>query len=156
MTTNLFERGAVGIGMLACALVVANCNRPAPEQLPVLVAVEPAPVPPAPRVVALPRPAAITTVSDAVTTKARVLLAQGTDIDLAARGFRSPQQFLAVAYASKNLRIPFVLLKDKVLAKQMSLARAINTTMKNVDGALEAARAESEAKADLARKAGPA
>jgi len=88
--------------------------------------------------------------------KAKALLSQGTDVDVAFRGFKTPQQFLAVAYASKNLSVPFVLLKDKVLTKQMTLASAIVATSKyNVNGTLEAQRAESEARADLARKSGP-
>lgn len=154
MKANLFKRSAVALGVLACAVVVANCNTETPEPVspPVVAAPEPLPAPaPPPLVVKAP---VMHDANDVLTSKARVLLSPGTDVDLAAQGFRSPQQFMSVAYAAKNLEIPFVVLKDNVLTKKMTLTRAIRATKKDVNAALEAARAESEARADLARKSG--
>ena len=154
MKANLFKRSAVALGVLACAVVVANCNKETPEPVspPVVAAPEPLPAPaPPPLVVKAP---VMHDANDVLTSKARVLLSPGTDVDLAAQGFRSPHQFMSVAYAAKNLEIPFVVLKDNVLTKKMTLTRAIRATKKDVNAALEAARAESEARADLARKSG--
>ncbi len=158
MTSRLSTRFAVAALVLTGGLVLANCNRPAPEPQPAPVAMpvvvaEPVARPARPVVA---RTTAVVLVTPMLADKAKVLLSQGTDVDAALRGFKTPQQFLAVAYASKNLAVPFVLLKDKVLTRQMTLASAIEATSKyNVNGTLEAQRAESEARADLARKSGP-
>ena len=88
--------------------------------------------------------------------KARAVLNKGADVDIAVSGFQSPQQFLTVAHAAKNVGIPFVVLKEKVVTERMSLAHAITALSKNhVNASLEVKRAESEAKADLAKKTGP-
>lgn len=160
MTTKLSTQLTIAAGVFASALIVANCSRPEPEP-PAAVVEAPAPAPvvepvrrPAPPVVS--KAATVTLTTPMLAEKAKDLLSPGTDFDLAVSGFKTPQQFLAVAYAAKNMNVPFVLLKDKVLTRKMSLADAITVTSKyNVNATLEAARAESEARADLARKSGP-
>ncbi len=156
MNTRLFAKGFVVAGALTGAVVLAGCNREVPAP----------PPPPAPAVVAQPeapqahpivsRAVLMTSASPTLAEKARPILAPGTDVNLAIRGFQTPQQFMAVAYASKNLSIPFALLKHIVVTRRMTLARAISMSSKySVNATLEAARAESEARADLARKSGP-
>jgi len=156
MTTKVSLRLAVAMWALSGVLILTNCNKPQPEP-PVP---PPAPAVEAPADIALPRAepvavrrvVAMTSATTSLKGKAEVVLNQGADVDIAVRGFETPQQFLATAYASKNLGIPFTLLKDKVVNKKMTLTRAISTTAGNVNAPLEAARAESEARADLARK----
>jgi hypothetical protein len=80
------------------------------------------------------------------------LLNEGTDMSMAAKGFRSAEQFAAVAHAARNLDIPFVVLKDKVLERRMSLTSAIRATKPDVNAGIEAERALAEARSDLARK----
>jgi hypothetical protein len=157
MTTNLWVRSIVVAGAVTGGLILGGCNReaaepPSPAPAPVPVA-QPAAEP----VARVARPVvskavAIAPVGTPLAERAQSILAPGADVTLAAQGFRSPQQFMAVAYASKNLDIPFVLLKDKVLTKKMTLARAISVSTKGVNPTLEAQRAESEARAELARK----
>lgn len=156
MNTRLFARSLVVAGALTGAVVLASCNREVPAP----------PPPPSPVAVALPEKAParpvvsrvvlMTSASPTLAEKAKPILAQGTDVNLAIQGFQTPQQFMAVAYASKNLSVPFALLKDNVVTKKMTLARAITATSRyTVNATLEAARAESEARADLARRMGP-
>lgn len=82
------------------------------------------------------------------------LLRSGTDMSMAAEGFDSQQQFVATAYAAKNLEVPFVLLKDRVTAQGRSLEAAIEELKPEANAKLEANRATAEAKAELARLRG--
>ncbi len=103
MNSNLFARSVVAVGILASALIVANCNKETPEPAPAPVvapAPEPLPAPPAPVVAKAP---VMNDANDTLTSKARTLLSPGTDVDLAVRGFRTPQQFMSVAYAANMI-----------------------------------------------------
>lgn len=157
MTSRLSTRYIVVACVFAGALVSANCNRKQPESASLLPLPAPAVVAqPAARPVVVSRVVAMTSASPTVAEKAKLVLAQGADANLAIQGFQTPQQFMAVAYAAKNLNVPFALLKDRVVTKKMTLAQAITDTSKySVNSTLEAARAESEARADLAHKTGP-
>ena len=157
MNTKLWARSLVVAGALTGAVALAGCNRDVPE---------PTPPPPTPSVAAqsdarparpvVSRVATMRSATPTLAEKAQGLLNPGADVNLAVQGFGSPQQFLAVVYAAKNVNVPFVVLKDKVVTKKMTLAQAISATSKySVNANLEAARAESEARADLARKTGP-
>lgn len=75
----------------------------------------------------------------------RPLLTQGTDLNLAAEGFTSGEQFAAVAHASHNTAIPFVVLKNRVLEKGMSLKAAIHELKPDLNAAVEANKASAEA-----------
>ena len=75
----------------------------------------------------------------------RPLLSQGTDVTLAADGFTSGEQFAAVAHAAHNTGIPFVVLKQRVLEKHMSLKAAIHELKPNLNAAVEANKASAEA-----------
>lgn len=82
------------------------------------------------------------------------LLNRGTDIKLAADGFRDAHQFATIAHAAHNTQVPFVLLKHRVLVEGKSVASAIRESKPELDAAAEADRARDQAKADLADIAG--
>jgi hypothetical protein len=84
----------------------------------------------------------------------RKLLPDGTDLKEAASGFRSETQFVAVVHVSYNLGIDFENLKAHMLDGGMSLAQAIRRLKPRADALSEAARATSQAQADLARTRG--
>lgn len=156
MTTRLSARLVVAAWAFSGVFVLANCNKPTPEPPAPVVEFPTAVVPSKAAPVPARKVVAMTSASASLEEKAKVVLNAGADVSLAARGFQSPQQFMATAYASKNLNVPFMVLKDKVVAQKMSLARAISASSRySVNAPLEAARAESEARADLARKTGP-
>lgn len=82
------------------------------------------------------------------------LLAKGTDPRMASEGFGTAEEFVSVAYASRNTGIPFVVLKHRVLEEKASLQSAIHAVKPELDGGLEATRARAEARSDLARVSG--
>jgi hypothetical protein len=43
------------------------------------------------------------------------VLSEGMNLAIAAKGFRSGEEFAAVAHASRNLDVPFMVLKHRVL-----------------------------------------
>lgn len=78
------------------------------------------------------------------------VLTEGTNLTIAARGFRDGEQFAAVAHAARNTGVPFMVLKQRVLEERMSLAAAIRELKPDVDAAREANRARILARADIA------
>jgi hypothetical protein len=82
------------------------------------------------------------------------LLNSGTDIKLAADGFRDAHQFATIAHAAHNTQVPFVLLKHRVLVEGKTVASAIRESKPELDAAAEAKRARDQAQADLADIAG--
>jgi hypothetical protein len=93
--------------------------------------------------------AAKVTVTPALETRVKPLLKTGADMTLAAEGFSTGEQFAAVAHAANNTDIPFVLLKDRVLNKHMTLAAAIHASRPTLPADVEADRAHSEARSDV-------
>ena len=81
--------------------------------------------------------------------RAQPLLQRGADVQLAAEGFRTPELFMAVAHASRNLEVPFVVLKHRVLNERMTLSKAIAATRPDVDAAEHASQAMAAARADV-------
>jgi hypothetical protein len=87
----------------------------------------------------------------ALASKLQGLLPAGTDLDMAAMGFKNLGQFVAAVHVSKNLNIPFDQLKTAMVTNHKSLGDAIHelkpelntTTVKT-----EAKKAEDEAKDD--------
>ena len=77
------------------------------------------------------------------------LLQRGADVQLAAEGFRTPELFMAVAHASRNLEVPFVVLKHRVLNERMTLSKAIAATRPDVNAAEHASQAMAAARADV-------
>jgi hypothetical protein len=78
------------------------------------------------------------------------VLARGTKIPLAVKGFTSAEQFATLAHASKNTQVPFILLKHRVLTEGQSLEEAILASKPDVDAKAEVARARAAAKEDVA------
>jgi hypothetical protein len=84
-------------------------------------------------------------------TKLIGLLPPGTDINLAAAGFRNFGQFVAAVHVSRNLGIPFDQLKARMTGPEpMSLGQAITQLKPGLnDIETEVRRAENEANEDL-------
>jgi len=78
------------------------------------------------------------------------ILNRGADVTIASEAFEDATQFAAVAHAARNTGIPFMLLKNRVLNEDMSLAEAIRASDKHVDAEIEAELAVASARADLA------
>lgn len=90
----------------------------------------------------------------ALQVRLKPLLAHGTDMTGAASGFRSAEQFAAVAHAAYNTQVPFQVLKDRVVRGGRSLESAIHEFNPSLNAAVEANRARAEAASDLARMHG--
>ncbi len=78
------------------------------------------------------------------------LLKAGVDMNVAAEGFRSAEQFAMVVHASQNVQVPFMLLKHRVLNEGDTLVAAIRKSTPDVDAVVEADRARAEARSDIA------
>jgi hypothetical protein len=114
---------------------------------------------PAPRAAA-PKRAAARVTAPAVAPAAaelqeqlRPLLNKGTDMAIAAEGFRTAEQFAAVAHAARNTEVPFVLLKHRVLTEGKTLEAAIRESKPDMNARVEARRAFAAARSDIARLA---
>jgi hypothetical protein len=84
------------------------------------------------------------------------VLAQGTKLSLAAEGFTDAEQFATLAHAARNTKVPFILLKHRVLAEGLSLEEAIRASNPDVDARVEALRARGEARAHILSLTPPA
>lgn len=89
-------------------------------------------------------------IAPALADRVHPLMTRGTNMTIAEKGFENAQQFAAVAHASYNLDVPFVVMKDKVLNRHESLSRAIHEMKPGVNAPIEAARAVAEARSDVA------
>ena len=124
--------------------------QPAPE-----VAKAPAPRPSAKMVAAAPEPPtpAVPATSSDLQRRLKPVLNEGMNLSIAAKGFRDGEQFAAVAHAARNLGVPFMVLKQRVLEERMSLAAAIRELRPDADAVKEANRARIMARADVAAAA---
>jgi hypothetical protein len=77
------------------------------------------------------------------------VLARGTKLPLAVDGFTDAEQFAALAHASRNTQVPFILLKHRVLNEGQSLEDAIRASKPEIDARVEALKAKGEARADI-------
>ena len=82
------------------------------------------------------------------------VLNRGAKMDVAAEGFRSGEEFAMVAHASRNTKVPFLVLKHQVVEEGRSLADAIREAKPDGDAKAEAARAQAAAKSDVAAVVG--
>jgi len=82
------------------------------------------------------------------------VLNRGARMDVAAEGFRSAEEFAAVAHAARNTNVPFMVLKHRVVEEGHTLADAIHEANPQIDAKAEAKRAEAAAKSDIAALAG--
>lgn len=78
------------------------------------------------------------------------VLNRGTRMEMAAAGFRVAEQFATVAHAARNTGVPFVVLKQRVLEADQSLARAIRESKPDLDAEHEVRRASNAARFDIA------
>jgi hypothetical protein len=113
--------------------------------------VEPAPVPPSrtPAATRVARTVVAPTSAD-LHARLRPVLNRGTDMDVAAQGFRDGEQFAAIAHAARNTEVPFLLLKHRVLNQGKSLAAAIRDSNPAIDASVQADLAVAQARVDIA------
>jgi hypothetical protein len=131
------------------ATEVARTSRPAKTRAPAKpaeAAAEAADPAPGPSTVIVP---SYLVTQPRIADRAEPLLQRGADVQLAAEGFRTPELFMAVAHASRNLEVPFVVLKHHVLNERMTLSKAIAATRPDVNAAEQASQAMAAARADL-------
>jgi hypothetical protein len=81
--------------------------------------------------------------------RVKAVLSPGTRPEVAAADFDSPEQFMTVAHAARNTKVPFVVLKDRVVHRGQSLAEAIREFKPELDAKAEVTRARTEAQSDL-------
>ena len=93
---------------------------------------------------------AIPTSAPALQTRLKPVLNSGSNMKIAAEGFRDAEQFAMVAHAARNTQVPFMLLKHRVLNEGQPLSDAIRASRPDVDAASEANRARTQARSDIA------
>jgi hypothetical protein len=87
----------------------------------------------------------------ALALKLQSLFPMGTDLGMAASGFKNLGQFVAAAHVANNMNIPFDQLKLKMLDGKMSLGNAIHALKPDISTATakaEVKKAETEADED--------
>jgi hypothetical protein len=77
------------------------------------------------------------------------VLNPGARLEIAAEDFDSPEQFVTVAHAARNTKVPFMVLKDRLLNQGQSLAEAIHEFKPELDAKAEVIRARAAARSDL-------
>jgi hypothetical protein len=83
-------------------------------------------------------------------TRVKPLLPTGMTLSQASTGFKSEGQFVAALHVSKNLGIPFNDLKAKMTGSNpMTLGEAVKVLKPTANATAEAAKAESQAAADM-------
>lgn len=95
------------------------------------------------------RIAAVAPSAPALQARLKPVLSRGTNVEMAASGFESAEQFATVAYLSRNTGIPFVLLKHRVLNEGQSMSDAVTMSKPDINANLEVTRAQAEARADV-------
>jgi hypothetical protein len=74
---------------------------------------------------------------------------RGTNLSLASDGFRDAEQFATVAHAAHNTKIPFAVLKHRVLVEGKTLAQAIRESDANANAVKEVRMAREQARQDV-------
>lgn len=82
------------------------------------------------------------------------VLNEGTRMEVAAEGFKNAEDFATIAHAARNTKVPFVVLKHRVVTEGRTLAAAIHEFKPEMDAKAEVIRARRAAKSDLAAIAG--
>jgi hypothetical protein len=147
--------GAVALGMWMRPYMFDDAARDSARSMPASAA-QPKEVAAAPRpsaakaTVARAAAPAVPATEPALQKRLKDVLNQGTNLEVAAEGFRDGEQFAAVAHAARNTGAPFMVLKDRVVTKRMSLTAAIRDAKPDVNAAAEANRARRMARADVA------
>ena len=81
--------------------------------------------------------------------RVKAVLNPGSRPEVAAADFDSAEQFMTVAHAARNTKVPFMVLKDRVLNQGQSLAEAIHEFKPELDAKAEVTRARAAARSDL-------
>ena len=87
--------------------------------------------------------------AESIENRVKAVLNPGTRIELAAADFRTAEEFMTVAHAARNTKVPFMVLKHRVLTEGQSLEDAIRASKPDIDARTEALRARGEARADI-------
>jgi hypothetical protein len=89
-----------------------------------------------------------------VQERLKPVLNRGAKMEIAAQGFLTAEEFATVAHAAKNTNVPFMVLKHRVLNEKRpledSMADAIREFKPELNAKAEVAKAQREAKADIA------
>lgn len=159
--TSLIAAGFTGSMALGVWMAPYVTDRGA--DTPVVTAAEPAVVAAAPAPASAPRAslaerearettarvAAVAPSSPELQARLKPVFASGTDVEKAAAGFDSSEQFAVIAHLARNTGVPFVLLKHRVLDEGRSLTEALTMSNADVDARLEVNRARAAARADI-------
>ena len=94
-------------------------------------------------------PRAISVIAPALHDRLRPLLNKGANMDRASEDFGDAEQFAAVAHAARNTDIPFMVLKHRTVYEEKSLEAAIQELKPDMNAAVEARRAYTQAKSDI-------
>jgi hypothetical protein len=77
------------------------------------------------------------------------VLNPGARLEIAAADFDNAEQFVTVAHAARNTKVPFMVLKDRMLNQGQSLSEAIHEFKPELDAKAEVTRARAAARSDL-------
>jgi hypothetical protein len=77
------------------------------------------------------------------------VLNKGAKMEIAAEGFADGEQFAMVAHAARNTKVPFMVLKHRIVNEGQTLAQAIAASKPELDARYEAERARNAAHYDL-------
>ena len=93
-----------------------------------------------------------------VQQRLKPVLNRGANMQIAAEGFLTAEEFATVAHAARNTQVPFMVLKHHVLNEKQpvtdSVAEAIREFKPELDAKAEVARAQRQAREDLAAISG--
>jgi hypothetical protein len=81
--------------------------------------------------------------------RVKAVLNPGSRLEIAAADFDNVEQLMTVAHAARNTKVPFMVLKDRVLNQGQSLAEAIDEFKPELDAKAEVTRARAAARSDL-------
>ena len=81
--------------------------------------------------------------------RVKAVLSPGSRLEVAAADFDDSEQFVTVAHAARNTKVPFMVLKDGLLNRGQSLAETIREFKPELDAKAEVKRARVAARADL-------
>jgi len=101
-------------------------------------------------------PGELLTQNEKLSSRLAAKLPAGTDLQLAAGGFKNLGAFVSAVHVSNNLGIPFADLKTHILnGNGASLGDAIHFFKPDVDATAEAKRAQKQAKKELKETGAP-
>ena len=153
LTIGLAGALAIGIGLWA-----ANHRESSTPDSATVADAPSAPIAPERSTKTAPRADAVTAVamrpvspqSPELEHRVKPLLKKGTNMDVAAEGFKDWRDFATIAHASHNTQVPFMVLKHHVLNEGRTLESVISEFKPDLDAKAEASRAREEASQDLA------